>query len=260
MELSWTTVHGATRYELLVWDSVNDWRQIGGDSLTGTTYTHSDLVAGTTYFYTISAANADGETSAWSDYVSTATATATPTHTPTATATATHTPAATTGQPSDSSAACCCRSYAHSVANGCRPCCAGVDGAGVGGRRGTQLDHRTRRYALRTLGVGQCQRLASDWRRQPHRHNLHAQRPRRRHHLLLHHQCSQRRRRNKRVVRLCVHGDGDSDTYSHAYGHGDSHTYACSHDRSTQRFQCRLLPPNLRPQRRQRLPPLLRRC
>ena len=105
VELSWTTVHGATRYELLVWDSVNDWRQIGGDGLTGTTYTHTDPAAGTTYFYTIRATNADGETSAWSDYVSTATATATPTHTPTATATATHTPAATTGQPSDSSAA-----------------------------------------------------------------------------------------------------------------------------------------------------------
>ena len=42
VELSWTTVHGATRYELLVWDSVNDWRQIGGDGLTGTTYTHTD--------------------------------------------------------------------------------------------------------------------------------------------------------------------------------------------------------------------------
>ena len=95
VELSWTTVHGATRYELWVWDSVNDWRQIGGDGLTGTTYTHTDLVAGTTYFYTIRAVNADGETSAWSDYVSTATATATPTHTPTATATATHTPTAT---------------------------------------------------------------------------------------------------------------------------------------------------------------------
>ena len=95
VELSWTTVHGATRYELFVWDSVNDWRQIGGDSLTGTTYTYTDLVAGTTYFYTIRAANADGETSAWSDQVSTVTATAT----------ATHTPTATTGQPSDSSAA-----------------------------------------------------------------------------------------------------------------------------------------------------------
>ena len=111
VELSWTTVHGATRYELFVWDSVNEWRQFGGDSLTGTTYTHTDPAAGTTYFYTIRAANADGETSAWSDYVSTATAipahtptaTATPTHTPTATATATHTPTATTGQPSDSS-------------------------------------------------------------------------------------------------------------------------------------------------------------
>ena len=42
VELSWTTVHGATRYELFVWDSVNEWRQIGGDSLTGTTYTHTD--------------------------------------------------------------------------------------------------------------------------------------------------------------------------------------------------------------------------
>ena len=83
VELSWTTVHGATRYELLVWDSVNEWRQIGGDSLTGTTYTHTDLVAGATYFYIIRAANADGETSAWSDQVSTVTAT----HTPAATAT-----------------------------------------------------------------------------------------------------------------------------------------------------------------------------
>ena len=107
VELSWTTVHGVTRYELWVWDSVNDWRQIGGDGLTGTTYTHTDLVAGATYFYTIRAVNADGEASAWSDQVSTVTATATvtPTHTPAATVTPTRTPTATTGQPSDSSAA-----------------------------------------------------------------------------------------------------------------------------------------------------------
>ena len=360
VELSWTTVHGATRYELLVWDSVNDWRQIGGDGLTGTTYTHTDPAAGTTYFYTIRAANADGETSAWSDQVSTVTATATPTHTPTATvdshsyacghghthsyacghgdthsyaygdptptpsptvvaalsapvltaqaaedgveqldhgdslthtpaatATPTHTPAATvtpthtptaTVTPTHTPAATvtpthtaaghtypytyshdhthsygcghghthpytyshdrstqrfqcrfCGRPDPHTVANGCRPLCAGVDGAGGRGRRGTQLDHRTRRYALRALCVGQCQRLASDWRRQPHRHNLHLHRPRRRHHLLLHHPCSQRRRRNKRMVRPGVHGD--------SHGHGHPHTY--SHDRSTQRFQCR---------------------
>ena len=109
VELSWTTVHGATRYELWVWDSVNDWRQIGGDGLTGTTYTHTDPAAGATYFYTIRAANADGETSAWSDQVSTATATATatatPTQTPAATVTPTSTPTDTTGQPSDFSAA-----------------------------------------------------------------------------------------------------------------------------------------------------------
>ena len=109
VELSWTTVHGATRYELWVWDSVNDWRQIGGDGLTGTTYTHTDPAAGATYFYTIRAANADGETSAWSDQVSTATATATATATPTqtlaATVTPTSTPTDTTGQPSDFSAA-----------------------------------------------------------------------------------------------------------------------------------------------------------
>ena len=109
VELSWTTVHGATRYELWVWDSVNDWRQIGGDGLTGTTYTHTDPAAGATYFYTIRAVNADGETSAWSDQVSTLTATAThtpaatPTQTPAASVTPTSTPTDTTGQPSDSS-------------------------------------------------------------------------------------------------------------------------------------------------------------
>ena len=48
----------------------------------------------------------------------------------------------------------CRRTYPHTVANDCRPLCAGVDRAGGRGRRGTQLDHRTRRYALRTLGCG----------------------------------------------------------------------------------------------------------
>ena len=69
VEVSWTAVVGAARYELWVWDSVNEWAQIGGNSLTGTTYTHSDVTAGTTYYYAIRAVNADGETSAWSDFV-----------------------------------------------------------------------------------------------------------------------------------------------------------------------------------------------
>ena len=70
VDLSWTEVSGAARYELWAWDSVNEWQQIGGDSLTGTSYAHTDVIAGTTYFYTVRAVNTDDEKSAWSDYVS----------------------------------------------------------------------------------------------------------------------------------------------------------------------------------------------
>lgn len=63
-------VSGATRSELWVWYSVNSWRQIGGDNLTGTSHTHADVMVWTTCHYTIRAVNADGETSAWSEYAS----------------------------------------------------------------------------------------------------------------------------------------------------------------------------------------------
>ena len=66
VSLSWDAVSGATRYDLQVWESVNEWRQIGGDNLTGTAYTHSDVTAGTSYWYAIRAVNAAGDTSAWS--------------------------------------------------------------------------------------------------------------------------------------------------------------------------------------------------
>ena len=111
VELSWTAVQGAARYELWVWDSVNDGRYIGGNSLTGTTYTHTDVAAGTTYFYSIRTVDAGGQQSPWSPYLSVTvpaeatTATPTATHTPqpqppqdpqhTATSTATSTPTAT---------------------------------------------------------------------------------------------------------------------------------------------------------------------
>jgi len=104
MELSWTAVTGAVRYELWEWDSVNNWQQIGGDNLTGTTYTRTGGTAGTTYYYTVRAVDAEGEKSGWSQYVRatvpqeeqqgpqhTATPSATPSSTPTATPTATHT-------------------------------------------------------------------------------------------------------------------------------------------------------------------------
>ena len=68
IELTWAAVTEAVRYELWVWDSVNLWRQIGGDSLTGTSYRHTEVTAGTTYYYAIHAVNAAGEPSNWSEY------------------------------------------------------------------------------------------------------------------------------------------------------------------------------------------------
>ncbi len=67
--LSWRAVAGAVRYELWVWDSVNEWQQLGGDNLSGTAYTHTGVTAGTTYYYTILAVTAGGETSDWSQYL-----------------------------------------------------------------------------------------------------------------------------------------------------------------------------------------------
>ena len=114
VELSWEAAAGAVRYELSTWwDAGIGWQPVGGDNLTGTTYTHTDVAAGTTYHYSIRAVNAAGETSGWLlEYPSatalaateaeTSTSTPTPTPTPTATAlaateaeTSTPTPTAT---------------------------------------------------------------------------------------------------------------------------------------------------------------------
>ena len=40
---------------LFEWDEVNLWRQIGGDNLTGTSYSQKNVTAGTTYVYTVAA-------------------------------------------------------------------------------------------------------------------------------------------------------------------------------------------------------------
>ncbi|MYC20918.1 MAG: hypothetical protein F4X62_05470 [Caldilineaceae bacterium SB0662_bin_25] len=62
VELSWEALPNAVRYELLTWwDLSTGWRPIGGDSLTGTSYTHTSVVAGTLYHYSIRAIFADGE-------------------------------------------------------------------------------------------------------------------------------------------------------------------------------------------------------
>ena len=70
VNLSWTAVQGAARFELWVWESVDSWMQIGGSKLTGTSHKHAGVTAGTTYYYTILAVNAFGESSEWSPYVS----------------------------------------------------------------------------------------------------------------------------------------------------------------------------------------------
>ena len=94
VELSWTEVSGAVRYDLRTWwDAAIGWQQIGGDSLTGTTYPHTEVTAGVTYYYAVRGLDAAGDAvSAWSDY-----ATATPLSGIAATATATPTPTAASG-------------------------------------------------------------------------------------------------------------------------------------------------------------------
>ncbi len=73
--LRWGTVQGAVRYHLMAWwDAGTGWQSIGGANLTGTSYRHTGVTAGTKYYYTIRAVNADGETSGWQLQYASATA------------------------------------------------------------------------------------------------------------------------------------------------------------------------------------------
>ena len=84
VELRWDAVAGAARYILWSWwDPATGWQQIGGDDLTGTSYNHTDLTAGTTYYYQIEAVGAGGKRGAGSERVS-ATVTGAQLPTPTA--------------------------------------------------------------------------------------------------------------------------------------------------------------------------------
>ena len=69
IDLSWNDVDTADRYELWAWDSVNEWDQLDDGSLTDTSYPHTGLTSGTTYYYQIRAINSDGDAGGWSDRV-----------------------------------------------------------------------------------------------------------------------------------------------------------------------------------------------
>ena len=89
VQLNWTEVEGAARYDLLTWNAAatGGWQRIS-DRLTGTSYTHENLTAGTTYYYAVSALDANGVASAYSEHVSATVpaAPSTPLQTPTLTA------------------------------------------------------------------------------------------------------------------------------------------------------------------------------
>ncbi len=69
VELRWTAVDGAARYQLVSWTSAGGHVWLGGDDLTATVYSHTGLIAGATYHYWVRAVSAAGETNPWSQRV-----------------------------------------------------------------------------------------------------------------------------------------------------------------------------------------------
>ena len=66
IELSWTAVSGAARYELWAWSTVGGWHRLDEGNLTGTSFRHGEVTAGTENHYAIRATAPDGAASAWS--------------------------------------------------------------------------------------------------------------------------------------------------------------------------------------------------
>ena len=104
VELNWTAVAGAERYDLALYTVADGHQRLDDVVAPATTFTHTDRTAGTTYYYWVRGVSAAGEKGEWSErkdatpsdeQSSTATPTVTPTSNPTATPTATATLAPT---------------------------------------------------------------------------------------------------------------------------------------------------------------------
>ena len=70
IQLSWEAVDGAARYQLAALPRGGEWQYLDNDTLTATTFTHTDLTAATTYSYQVRAVNESGEAGEWSQRVS----------------------------------------------------------------------------------------------------------------------------------------------------------------------------------------------
>ena len=102
VELNWTAVDGAARYNLALYTEADGHQRLEDVVAPATTYTHPDLITGRTYYYWVRGVSAAGEDGEWSErkhatasdeQSTTATPTATPASTATATPTTTATPA-----------------------------------------------------------------------------------------------------------------------------------------------------------------------
>ena len=108
IQLSWTSVPGATRYVLYAQRVDNPgWQRLDAGDLTATSHSHRDLVPGKTYQYAVRAIDANGQPLGdWSNYpTATAPASGAPTSTPTPTPTAGPTPTPTPTPPASTVAA-----------------------------------------------------------------------------------------------------------------------------------------------------------